>query len=606
MGMIFFSLLQEELTVMFILSRSKQICSKVGFLPNAIRRSYRLGITPKLPGKKKRLCAIAALSALPFAYSVTCLCEGVTRNDANPTQVDLFQKKIKKLYNETIGASAFVRFGRVALTVSAVIVDYKYSLWGYDSDDKEYKTMKSLCHTRSAIRFRDLCSSNGGVFIKIGQHIGSMDFMFPEEYLSVLKCFQKDAPVSPMEDIRSVIVTDFGKSIEQLFSYFDPTPIGAASLAQVHRARLRNGREVAVKVQHRVVEEHAYNDSGTIEFFVNVASKFFPEFQFQWLVDELKKNIPLELDFLNEGRNCERIGKMMPELDYLRVPRIEWEYSTKRVLMMEFCRGGAVDDVEYIQKNGLSVDDITTKLGRMYSEMVFVHGYVHCDPHPGNVLVRRNQGTGKAEIVLLDHGLYQTMPDKLRLDYCKLWQSLISADMEGMEKYGRSLGVGKYHPLLACMVSGRSWDALQTGIQKTNTSKKELDEIQDFAVRYVHVITEILNLIPREMILIFKTNDLLRGLDSRLKTKATSASFVTMARCCVRAVKNDELAKCKSTFCSMRVHLRAHLDNLRITLYQFSLTPLGSYCLMIWQKLQHIFNRDGDMLSMMKKSLKDM
>lgn len=95
--------------------------------------------------------------------------------------------------------------------------------------------------------------------------------------------------------------------------------------------------------------------------------------------------------------------------------------------------------------------------------MIFVNGFVHCDPHPGNVLVRKGPDTGKVEIVLLDHGLYQALTEEFRLDHCHLWQSLIWTDTEKVKKYCQRLGAGDFHPLLACMLTACSWNSVNRG-----------------------------------------------------------------------------------------------------------------------------------------------
>ena len=105
--------------------------------------------------------------------------------------------------------------------------------------------------------------------------------------------------------------------------------------------------------------------------------------------------------------------------------------------------------------------------------MIFTIGLVHCDPHPGNVFVRKNE-TGQAELVLLDHGLYAQLTDKFRVTYCKLWESLIKKDTVGIKKFCLELNAGELYPLLACVVTARSWDSIQTGIQSVNRTEHEV------------------------------------------------------------------------------------------------------------------------------------
>nr|KAF6498805.1 aarF domain containing kinase 1 [Molossus molossus] len=262
--------------------------------------------------------------------------------------------------------------------------------------------------------------------------------------------------------------------IHDLFMSFDDTPLGAASLAQVHKAVLHDGRTVAVKVQHPKVQVQSSKDILLMEVLVLAIKQLFPDFEFVWLVDEAKKNLPLELDFLNEGRNAEKVAQMLKHFDFLKVPQIYWELSTKRVLLMEFLDGGQVNDKDYMERNKIDVNEISRHLGKVYSEMVFVNGFVHCDPHPGNVLVRKHPDTGKAEIVLLDHGLYQVLTEEFRLDYCHLWQSLIWTDMESVKKYSQRLGAGDLYPLLACMLTARSWSSVNRGISQAPVTATEV------------------------------------------------------------------------------------------------------------------------------------
>ncbi len=137
-----------------------------------------------------------------------------------------------------------------------------------------------------------------------------------------MKVLHKDAPQSSVEDMYSVIREDFGKNVSDIFQEFDEEPIGTASLAQVHRAKLKDGTEVAVKIQHPMVKKHSFVDMNTMELLVRLVAKIFPEFQFLWLAEETKKNLPLELDFIHEGHNCDRVARMFQHFKYLIVPKV--------------------------------------------------------------------------------------------------------------------------------------------------------------------------------------------------------------------------------------------------------------------------------------------
>ncbi|XP_052276490.1 aarF domain-containing protein kinase 1-like isoform X1 [Dreissena polymorpha] len=479
----------------------------------------------------------------------------------------------------TIGA---VRFGRAALTVARVVVDYKWSLRNLEPGTEQYLKLKSEVHTRSAEHLRNLCFVNGGAFIKVGQHLATLDYLLPQEYVQTMKVLHSNAPQSPVEDLMKVFEEDIGKKVEDVFEYFSPEPLGTASLAQVHRARTKDGRDLAVKIQHPKVKAHSYVDIKTMEFLIRQVHWVFPDFQYVWLAEETRRNLPKELDFVREGEHCERVAKMFEHFKFLKVPRVHWELTSGRVLTMEYCEGGQVNDREYMTRHGINVNDVASKLGKLYSEMIFVNGYVHCDPHPGNVLV--NKTSAGTQIVLLDHGLYQTLTDDFRINYCKLWISLIHADLKGIEKYSNNLNVGKLYPLFACMLTARSWENVTGGIDKKPVTEAENQELSDNAGMYMIQISEVLNSIPRQMLLIMKTNDVLRGIESILHSRASASSFINMSRCCIRAMGQHKLKHSSGFVKAFKTRLYTQWLLLKVDLYSLYLWISSSYLMKLMKR----------------------
>ncbi|CAL8285541.1 unnamed protein product [Lota lota] len=463
---------------------------------------------------------------------------------------------------------SLIRFGRAAATTAIISYDYLTAFRNVELGTDEYSALKSKVHLRSAERLRDLCCANRGTFIKVGQHLGALDYLLPGEYTATLRVLHSRAPQSSMEEIRQVIREDLGKEMSDLFVSFEETPQGAASLAQVHKAVLHDGRTVAVKVQHPKVQSQSSKDILVMEVLVRAVHWLFPDFAFMWLVEEAKKNMPLELDFLNEGRNAEKVAQMLAHFSFLKVPQIHWELSTKRILTMEFAEGGQVNDSDYMRRHGINVNKISENLGKMYSEMIFVHGFVHCDPHPGNVLVRVCPRSKKTQIVLLDHGLYQELQPGFRLDYCRLWQALITSDMGSVERYSRRLGAGELFPLFACMLTARSWNSVNTGITSTPVTQSEDVEIRSNVSLYLPQISELLNRVPRQMLLLLKTNDLLRGIETALETRAASSSFLNMSRCCIRALARHRRSKATYRMRRLQISLGEALSLWRLGLYE--------------------------------------
>lgn len=231
-----------------------------------------------------------------------------------------------------VNSVGIVRLARAALTVYDIGRTYKQNLYQkqWDKQTPEYKAEKSRTHTIASEKLLELICINKGVYIKVGQHIGSLDYLLPPEYVKTMKVLHSNAPKNPVEDLYKVIRQDLKVNVSEpnptfaienilisliilqpadIFESFDDEPLGTASLAQVHRATLKSGQEVAVKVQHPYVLGNSKVDMKTMEYLVKIMEFVFPDFKMQWLVDESKKNLPQELDFLNEGRNAEKVNE---------------------------------------------------------------------------------------------------------------------------------------------------------------------------------------------------------------------------------------------------------------------------------------------------------
>ncbi|XP_036370711.1 aarF domain-containing protein kinase 1 isoform X3 [Octopus sinensis] len=409
------------------------------------------------------------------------------------------------------------RFSRAGFAALYLACDYKISLWNLDPNAKDYEAIKSSIHTRSAERLRNVCLENGGVFIKVGQHIGSLDYLLPKEYVSTMALLYDKVPITPVDKMFAVFKKEFNQEPKDVFSYIDPNPIGSASLSQVYKAQLKDGTDVAVKIQYPQVKARSYVDIKT-----------------------------------------------------MTIPKIYWKYSSDKILTMEFCQGTAIDDQDFMKNNKISVNEVSQKLGEVFSEMIFTHGYVHCDPHPGNLLVNKMKN-GTTQITLLDHGLYQTLSDEFRLNYSHLWMSLINADVAAIRQAASNLNCGELYGLFSCIVTARSWDAILHGIKKKPTSQSEMEQIQDNATRYIVEISDVLNRIPREMLLVLKTNDVLRGIESKLQISKGAESFLAMSRYCVRTIAEAEEFFCDSIMCKLKVRLRLSWYLLKIRLIGFYL-----------------------------------
>ncbi|XP_076657389.1 aarF domain containing kinase 1 [Halictus rubicundus] len=474
-----------------------------------------------------------------------------------------------------LGSIGIVRLGRAAVKVFVIGRHYKNELYAskLTEDSPEYLDLKSRVHKFGAQKLLELCCENKGVYIKVGQHIGALDYLLPPEYVSTMRVLHSSAPQSCFKDVLTVIKEDFKKDPYEIFESIDPEPLGTASLAQVHKAVLKDGNVVAVKIQHRSVKTNSYVDIKTMSALVKITSLVFPDFKFDWLVDETKKNIPRELDFLQEGRNAEKVQNIFSHYQWLKIPKIYWDISSRRVLTMEFIDGGQVNDLKYIQNNNLNAYEVSSKLGRLYSHMIFIVGFVHSDPHPGNILVRKKNN--EAEIVLLDHGLYADLSNEFRWEYSKLWLAIFNSDKNAMQMHCAKLGVKDLYGLLACMVSGRSWNAIMAGIQKTKYDVKEKQEFQKEIPQLLPEISNVLEKVNRQMLLILKTNDLVRSIEHNLKTESRMFGMLEMSKCCIHSVYGERLKLCTNTWIRCKLSIAKQWSLFKLSLYYIYLGALN-------------------------------
>ncbi|KAG2185907.1 hypothetical protein INT43_002345, partial [Umbelopsis isabellina] len=444
---------------------------------------------------------------------------------------------------------ALERCGRAGLVGVRVAINYKIMLSKSYQDEEERERAESACHLKSANLVLTALKKSGGIYIKLGQHASAMVYLLPEEWTSTMAVLQDQCPPTPYQEIEELFQTDLGVNLEDLFSEFDPEPIGVASLAQVHRARLReNGNEVAVKMQHPFLDEFCRIDINTVSFIFKTIKSVFPEFGFEWLSEEMNESLPQELNFEFEANNANKVRENFKDLmkkkkTALVIPEIVW--AKRRILCMEFICGQRIDNLEYMEAHGIDSNRVSVELTRIFSEMIYNHGFVHCDPHPGNVLIRplKNPRFGSGvnfEVVLLDHGLYRSLDDQLRTDYAHLWTSLIRGNEDDIQKYSLRVGGTSAHRLFASVMTGRAWDTVQTQDLSSERSNGEMEKISAGALDMLVDIAGLLSNMPRIVLLLLKTNDLLRSVDETLRTDQDySMTYVVMGRYCAKAVWDD-------------------------------------------------------------------
>jgi aarF domain-containing kinase len=378
-----------------------------------------------------------------------------------------------------------------------------------------------------------------------------MNYLLPYEWTSTFVPLQDKCPVSSLESIEQMYRADTGEDLWDYFSEFSSQPIGAASLAQVHLATIKEtGQRVAVKVQHPGLQQWAPLDLTLTRLTFDSLKRWFPEYDLSWLSSEMEQSLPLELDFTEEAKNATRTQEYfshIPELP-LVIPNVLW--ARKRILVMANESGKRLDDLAYLDSNGIDRDEVSATLARIFNEMIFGDGApLHCDPHGGNIAIRKNGIRRRGpnfDIILYDHGLYRDIPLDLRRSYAKMWLAIIDGDIPKMKKYVHEVaGVGEdKFPLFASAITGRDWSVVQDSVLKpkrTDEKKQMSDALQEGMLAD---LVQLLGQVPRVILLILKTNDLTRSLDESLQTRqGPMRQFMILARYCMRTVFHEQVEK---------------------------------------------------------------
>ncbi|CAI5931253.1 unnamed protein product [Closterium sp. NIES-65] len=547
-----------------------------------------------------------------------------------------------------LSADGIVRSSRAVGTFAINSIDYKVSALTNSLDKlkkeapAEYARIRSEIHQRSADRILRLCEANRGIYIKAGQFIATLQ-QLPREYRTTLTVLQDQARGRPFYVIDRVFKEEFGKSSKEIFEHFEEEAIAAASLAQVHRATLPSGQQVAVKVQSPRLEEQVATDIYTMGFLSSPAPPSLIPLSSPGGAGavpspggagsnghlhhglgaistaggagsngHLHHGLSLagcQMDFEKEGRNAELTAENFAHKEEVKVPKILWDFTTKRVLTMEFMNGCKIDDLEGIKKQGLNPLEVAALLVEVFAEMVFCHGHLHGDPHPGNVLIQAHapgttkpgqrkfdigdpagpwalQGDGRRlqkgflpavapthsvgplylslalvplppVTVLLDHGLYREMDDGFRRDFCQLWRSLILTDMGGVQRWGERLGVGEYSRFLPALFTARPFQS------KTRWGQRMSPEEEKSLRREIKAIspqdlTALVEGLPEDMFLVMRTDNLIRqhitALGATPKLRLQINGRFAVAGLAVRHSEEGHLTS------NLAAYLRAQLD----------------------------------------------
>lgn len=270
----------------------------------------------------------------------------------------------------------------------------------------------------------------GPTFIKIGQALSTRPDMVPAHYIAALERMQDDVTPMDCETVRAVVAEELGVRLSKLFETFDDAPLGSASLAQVHRAVLRDGREVAVKVQRPGIGDTIRADFEALAGIADQLDKrtdIGRRLKFSDWVHEMRRSLLAELDYRVEAENLERFGRHFDGYARLVVPQPLWDFTTTRVLTMDLVRGTKVTALSGLRRAEQELGPLAADLMRGYLDQTFVHGEIHADPHPGNLLV-----TDDGRLAVFDLGMVAHVPPRQRDRLLKLLVAAIDGRGEAV------------------------------------------------------------------------------------------------------------------------------------------------------------------------------
>ena len=300
-------------------------------------------------------------------------------------------------------------------------------------------------------RIRMALEELGPTFIKMGQVLSSRPDLVPVGLLKELSRLQDDIPGFDYEQVQAIISAEFGKPCKEIFQHFDTTPFASASIGQVHRARLKNGEEVAVKVQRPGIRRIIEADLEIMHYLAALMENNIQEVAFfrpVRIVEEFAKTLEKELDYTIEAANIERMTLQFRLDSSLHIPEVHMEHTTERVLTMEFIDGIKADDIPAIEAAGLDRKRLTRRGADFIMKQVFEHGFFHADPHPGNIFILKgnricpvdfgmtgfvDRATRETFVELLV-AVAQSKPGRVARLLCDICEYERPPDMAGLEK----------------------------------------------------------------------------------------------------------------------------------------------------------------------------
>ncbi len=285
-------------------------------------------------------------------------------------------------------------------------------------------------HLDAPTRLRMALEELGPTFIKLGQMLSTRPDVLPVEFILELEKLQDEVPPVAWETIRATLEKELGGPIQDYFAEVDPTPLAAASLAQVHRGRLHSGEAVALKVQRPNIEHTIEIDLEILQDVAIIMQTVTPlgkVYDLPDIVEDFAYTLDLELDYRYEAHHADIFRKNFAKEPTVSIPEIYWEYVTANLLVMEYLDGIKIDDLDALDAAGHDRQQLAYDAARLVVKEVLEDGFFHADPHPGNLLVMPDGGIG-----VLDFGIVGWLDNQLRVQLAQLYIVTVQRDVDGM------------------------------------------------------------------------------------------------------------------------------------------------------------------------------
>jgi ubiquinone biosynthesis protein len=299
---------------------------------------------------------------------------------------------------------------------------------------EQHKNQKTLGE-----RIRFILEELGPTFIKMGQMASMRPDVFPKDVIKELELLQDQLAPFSYSEVEAMLEQELGAPIEELFQSFNPEPIGVASIGQVHEAVLYSGEKVAVKIQRPNIRKQIQTDLEILHELTDRASyrlKSLKKYQLKNVVEEFQKAILNELDFVNEGRNADIMAKQFKENKHLIVPKIYWNYTSKKVLTMEHIDGIKINNSNELDERGYDKEIIAERFSNAILSQIFEDGFFHADPHMGNLLALPGE-----KLALLDFGMVGRLSSEMQTHFASLIVAMIRQKPEAIIKSIKKMGV---------------------------------------------------------------------------------------------------------------------------------------------------------------------